>query len=214
MGFPQPLIDRFLVFPVGVDFFVLHALFAQETCKVKEPFFLVHIVNLEDREKAFEPAGVRPRENRILFDVCLEVFQGLVNHFGNAFVAGAVVVEHENLVDEVECPHIVGRTFFDGAGAEPAVFALTGKNRVDVLLRAGDLVLVVEEVCERNEPVEPVGNAFPAFAVSADPAAFADVRPNLVKVAGQTVCLHFELLAEPSGGFQLSGVEKFVLLHY
>ena len=213
VGFLTPYVFGLFVGPVGIETFVVHALLLQKASEIQQPFFGVHFVDGEDRDQAFKPSGVRPCENGVLLDVSLEVLEGLVDHFGNPFVTGAVVVEHQHLVDQVQCPHIVAAAFLIGAGAEPAVFLLTGNDGVDEALCTGDLVLVVEEVSQRDEAVQPVGHSFPALAVTAHPAAVADIRPDFVEVAREAFRLNFQLTPEPTGSLQFRGSVEFQFVH-
>ncbi len=64
--------------------------------------------------------------------------------------------------------------------------------------------LVVQQVGERDHPVEPVGAALPTGGIAADPGAARDIGPELVEVAGEAVRLDPELVAQPPGGPDLA----------
>ena len=110
----------------------------------------------------------------------------------------------EHFEGEEERPDVEG-ALFGGvdvglARAEPAVLVLVGE---DVVYVAHDLLfetLIVEQEGEGDDAVEPVGGAFPALLLSAEPAAVFDVGPELVEVSAEAVGLQGELVVQPAAG--------------
>ena len=53
---------------------------------------------------------------------------------------------------------------------------------------------------QRDDAVEPVGDALPALGLAAEPGAVLDVGPELVEVPAQAGRLDPKLVLEPAGG--------------
>ncbi|GEM_PF-3207169 len=85
----------------------------------------------------------------------------------------------------------MGDHFF---GAEPAVVVLVREDVVEVARDFGFEGGVVEEEGEWEDAVEPIGGAFPALGVAAEPAAVFDVGPEVVEVSAEAVGLDAELV--------------------
>src|SRR5262249_22491728 len=58
---------------------------------------------------------------------------------------------------------------------------------------------IIEHVSQRDESVEPVGDALPALGLTAEPGTIRDVRPELVEVTAQAAGLDPQLAGEPAG---------------
>ena len=128
------------------------------------------------------------------FELIGEVFFERGDH---ARISGCFLILREHLeYDHSRPPSVVG------GRAEETVGALVAEGPVHPEFYFCDEALVVEFVGEWDEAVEKVWSTLPAFAVAAEPAAvWADVGPEFVEVAGESVGLDFELVAEPAGWF-------------
>ena len=81
-----------------------------------------------------------------------------------------------------------------------AVIVLVGDDVIHVAHHFGLERCVVQEKGQRDQAVQPVGSALPALAVAAEPAAVADVGPELVQVPAQPVGLDAQLPRQPAPG--------------
>ena len=200
VGLIGPFVERTL--PKVRHLRVIRALLSEDPCKIGEPFLVIAFFEEIYCNKSLKPARFAPFEerDRTRGEQIVVVLEHSVENRGDSFVARAFVVDDENLRDKLNRPGVVGGDVFLGAGADPSAFLLEGDDRVDVFLCARDLVLVLEQVCERDEAVEPIGHALPALGVTADPRAVANVAPDLVKVTRKRFCLYFKLTAKPTFG--------------
>src|SRR5713226_4774762 len=84
------------------------------------------------------------------------------------------------------------------ARPELPILALAGKRPLDPRLRFGDQAFIFEQIGQRQQSIQVVWPALPAFATPAKPAALrSHVRPELVKVPAQPLCLNLKLVAQP-----------------
>jgi hypothetical protein len=75
---------------------------------------------------------------------------------------------------------------------------LESEDRVNPVLSFGFQFWVIEQVGERNDPIEPVRAALPTFGVPANPLAVGDIGPELIKMSAQAIGLNLKLLFQPS----------------
>jgi hypothetical protein len=67
------------------------------------------------------------------------------------------------------------------------------------LLCFGLQASVVQQISEWNKPIKEIGAAFPGLSGSAKPATVAThIRPRLIEVAAQAICLDLHLPLQPS----------------
>ena len=132
------------------------------------------------------------------------VVEEAIQNLLDALVAAQVGVHGQHLGDEDARPQVVIAALVIGAGAEPAVLALALENAVHILLRAADEILVLQQIGQRDEAVQPVGHALPAVAIAADPLAVAYIGPDLVQISAQTVGLNAQLAPEPALGLDFA----------
>ena len=113
----------------------------------------------------------------------------------HARIAGRFLILRQDLEhDHVRPPVLIL------LGSEEAVLALVVERPVDPFAGLADQFGVVEQVGQRNQPIEVIRTALPAFALAAEPRAVGgEVGPELVDVPGQSVALDFELLQQPAG---------------
>lgn len=102
-------------------------------------------------------------------------------------------------------PNVVLLAFAVLAGADPSVLFLPGEDGIDVSLCTSLHVLVFQQPGKGDKAIEPVGNAFPAFLVSADPPAVAHVRPDFIEVSGKPFRLDLQLALQPAGRLDFIG---------
>ena len=74
-------------------------------------------------------------------------------------------------------------------------------------------LLIVKDIGERQEAVNPVRSTLPAVAFAAEPAIIlADyLRIGFVEICGNSVALTLERLPQPARGFDCSQRKFFVL---
>jgi hypothetical protein len=70
------------------------------------------------------------------------------------------------------------------------------EDGIDEGLDPGLKRLIVEQVGEGNDSVEPVGNALPALGVATDPGTALDIGPELIEMPAESGGLRLELLTK------------------
>ena len=195
---PLPLaFGCFVLFKFLIDeLFVILALIVEQITVIENPFLLRAVVKPIRRNQTLKPAVLSPAEQgmRGKMPDCLS------DRAGNSYfdLIGirrlTVGIHNEHLGEQQQRPHIVACALALGTRADPAVLALTCKDGIDVLLCACNAVLIPQKVRQRHKAVQPVRNALPPLAASADPAGIADIGPDFVKVAGESVGFGFELV--------------------
>ncbi len=84
--------------------------------------------------------------------------------------------------------------------SQPAVFLLMAENIVDPALRFADQQRIVEQIGQRQHPIQPVRPAFPAIRIPTEPLAVCDILPELIQMPAEPVRLNAQLLSsQPSG---------------
>ncbi len=108
-------------------------------------------------------------------------------------VARRVVHLHQHLERQKHRPDIecglLGLVDEGLARAQPPVFVLM---RQDVVAMARDLCdqrIILQQVGQGDHAVQPIGRALPALLIAAEPAALADIGPELVQMAAQAAGL-------------------------
>lgn len=191
--------------PPAVELLVVEALHPQGVGQVHQPLLRAPLVQPENGDEALEPAGGRPVEQGVVLHVDVEVLQRPVDGLLDALVLGAVVIDHQHLADQEQGPHVIAVPLLLGAGAQPTILLLLGQDGVDIPLGPGLHVLVLQQPCQGDEAVQPIGDPLPSLLFPADPSAVPDIGPDLVQVAAQARRLDLQLLFQPSGGPQLPG---------
>ena len=169
--------------PPAVELLIVEALHPQGVGQVHQPLLRAPLVQPENGDEALEPAGGRPVEQGVVLHVDVEIFQRPVNGLLDALVLGAVVIDHQHLADQEQGPHVIAVPLLLGAGAQPAILLLLGQDGVDIPLGPGLHVLVLQQPCQGDEAVQPIGDPLPSLLFPADPSAVPDIGPNLVQVA-------------------------------
>ena len=170
----------------------------QNVRKLLHPRLGAAFIQPQERDEAFVPPCCRPAVRRVGADMIAVLKERAVDRLFDAPVVRALLPYDEHFQDEEERPDVVVLALLFGAGADPAVFALPSKDLVDIPFGADDHVLIPQQKGERDEAVQPIGNAFPALAAAAHPFAVAHVRPDLVEIARKPARLDLELLFQPA----------------
>jgi hypothetical protein len=82
--------------------------------------------------------------------------------------------------------------------AQPAIFLLVAEDRDDPMPYLLFQPFVLQEESQGNQAIQPVGTALPSFALSSNPRAVSNIRPELIKVTGQSIGLDAQLRVQPS----------------
>lgn len=128
----------------------------------------------------------------------------------HARIAGGVVVllqhfQHDHFRPPVAAgaaldAGLIGWGRFERDRAEISILALIGEGPFDPLVGLGQEGIVLEQVCQWEEAIDPVGSAFPSVAVTAEPTvAWADhLGVEGIEVSGHTVGHRLQLMPEPA----------------
>ena len=145
-------------------------------------------------------AVMRPAIKGFFRDDLINFLRAFLEGGDDAGVAGGFLVLGEGFEEWEEGPDVVGfvARVVVANGAEPTVGLLVVEDVVDGFFDLGLESVVVELIGERNEAIEPVWDAFPAFGGAAEPGGIFDIGPEFVEVAGECVGLGAELSFEPA----------------
>ena len=182
----------------------VEGLFVKHASQLEQFLVSGAVIEPNDAQDFLRPAMRRPPHQRTLFGVLQVVFEVFRHQGDDARVAGGLLVlrkhlQHDHVGPPIGVLPLSGVRAFFGIRTDRTAFALVFEGPVDPLLGFCDQRLIVEKIGQRQQAIEIVRAALPALAAAAEPAAVrAEVRPELVQMAGEPIRLDAELLAEPT----------------
>ena len=152
----------------------IQALFVDFRGEIDQRRLVGAIVKPVNTQREITPAHARPFGQRLFVEHLVETAQEARHGRNDARIARGLLPLGHGFEQNETRPDIELAEAGIGIGiaferSKPAIVALCFQNIIYPLLRAGFEIGVIEEDRERNETIEPVRAALPAFGLAADP---------------------------------------------
>ena len=154
-------------------------------------------------------APVGPVLQRVLRKLLQLVAEVVGHHAQDPLVGGSHVVLFQDFEGDHLGPPVFGFSALEAldvgpgdAVAEVAIFLCGSQHRLDPLQGLRDQGLVIQQISEGQQPVDPVGPPFPSVPFAADPGIVVahDRGIERIQVASHPVPLALQLVEEPALG--------------
>ena len=187
-------------FPQRCEGCIVRPLLPQHTAQGLHPRFGLALVQVQQRNQPLKPAELSPIKQMYL--ACrhqvMQVLHRCVEGVFSPLVTRKFTVQRQHLSNQQHRPQIVGRARRWITRADPAIRLLAIDDALHIAIRPSDQIFILQKMGQRDKAVQPVGHAFPALTISANPRAVTHVRPDFVQIAGQSPGLDLQLAAQPA----------------
>ena len=148
-----------------------------------------------DTDRQVRPAETPPVEEGLLFEPKPDALEGLGHRRHNPCIPSSSLVLGQRLEHDELRPRIVLAVALAAPDrTEPPIGRLVSEDVVNPRLRLGFQKRVIQQIRQRHDAIKPIRSSLPSLGPTSNPGTIRDVRPELVQVAAQTVCLDAQLV--------------------